>query len=126
MPYKDPEKQKAAQAAWYAAHREAIRVSSREYRESHREERFALKRAYYAAHRDKLNAQKRAYRESHRDPTRVRRYSTHAVKAKLKAKVNLSRKVATAPGTLLEWRRWIRRLAKNQFPSGTERVRWPS
>ena len=46
MPYKDPEKQRASQAAWYVAHQAELLV----IRTAHREEARAYRAAHYVAH----------------------------------------------------------------------------
>jgi hypothetical protein len=89
MAYKDPEKKRAYQAAWHAAHREEERAKSAEYRAMypdkvrascaaydavHREERRAYAAAFAAANPEKIRARAAAYRGSHPTEAKVEKY----------------------------------------------------
>jgi len=67
MPYKDPIKQRAYDAAYYAANREKKRARSAAYRAAHRKEITA----YRAAHKEEKHARDAAYRVAHREEARA-------------------------------------------------------
>ena len=72
--------QKAYLAAYYVAHRDALRTRAVAYRLAHLEEERGHHAAHYAAHRDEDNARRKAYYEAHREKAKISgamRYRTH-------------------------------------------------
>ena len=58
---KDPEKKRAYDAAWRAAHREERRAYGAAWHAAHREEVLAAKREYYQANRSEIDAAHRRW-----------------------------------------------------------------
>ena len=56
MPYKDKDKEREYQKAWYQAHREERKAQMKAYSQAHREDEKARCRAYYQSHKDEYNA----------------------------------------------------------------------
>lgn len=109
MPYRDPEKRKAFQAAYRAAHREENRAYQRQYRADHAEALREADRRRYQEQREerrlKLAASYREHREERRQRSREY-YRTHsaAIKAATRAYG------ATHPEKMRAWRRtWKKR-----------------
>jgi len=73
MPYKDPEKTKAYNKAYYEANRETLNVVNKAYKEANREELNAANKVYREANREKLNAVNKAWRATNRE--KVNAYS---------------------------------------------------
>jgi hypothetical protein len=73
MAHKDPEKRRAYDAAYHAAHPEKRRASSAAYRAAHPEEVRAYNAAYRAAHPEEVRAYDAAYHAAH--PEEGRAYS---------------------------------------------------
>lgn len=73
----NPELERARKAAYYAAHREAVKAKQARYNAAHVEERRESQRAYYAANRDKFREYQTKYRatkpEARRSSERRRR-----------------------------------------------------
>ncbi len=78
MAYKDPEKARARNVAYYAAHREENSAKCAAYRAAHLEERRAKDRAYRAAHAEEIRAYRVAYRAAHGEELRQRDAAYHA------------------------------------------------
>lgn len=70
MPYKDPEKARAACAVYDAAHREELRAKHAAYYVGHAEEQRAYATAYYVAHPEERRVYNDAYRAAHREERR--------------------------------------------------------
>lgn len=66
MPYKDPAKKRAADAAYRATHREEIRAYITAWHVAHPEKERIYQAAYAATHRAKLRARATAYYQAHR------------------------------------------------------------
>jgi hypothetical protein len=73
MAYKDPEKLKAYNKAYYEANREEVRAKHKAYKEANREELNAANKAYREVNREKLNACTKAWKEANRE--KVNAYS---------------------------------------------------
>ena len=95
MPYKDPEKRKAWDKAYYEANREkrkawdkayyeANREKIKAYREANREKRKAVSKAYYEANREKLNAH---YKVQNADPLNSARRTIYNLTGLKKAEI---------------------------------------
>jgi hypothetical protein len=67
MPYKDPEKLKAYNKAYYEANREKRKAWDKAYYEANREKLNAGDKAYREANREKIKAYSKAYREANRE-----------------------------------------------------------
>ena len=72
LAYKDPEKRRAYQRGYRAAHCEEARAQGRASYADHREKRQAHNAAYHAAHHDEMRALNAAYRASHREELRAK------------------------------------------------------
>lgn len=66
MAYKDPERAKAYNRAWAAAHPERVKAMKDRSREKHRDQRRAYDEAYRKAHPEKAQARSTKYRQRHR------------------------------------------------------------
>jgi len=82
MPYKDPEKQRAYETAYRAAHREEAKARSAAWRAGHQEEKKARDAHYHAANRVKQNARSAAWRATHLEERRSRAASYRAIHCK--------------------------------------------
>ena len=65
MAYKDPEKKKIWQAAWYVAHRKEENARSIVWRRDHRDEVKTYNRAWRADHPEEAKATSAAWRKNH-------------------------------------------------------------
>jgi len=82
VPYKDPEKRKAWQRAYYAANPARAAAYSRKCNAAHQEERREYRRAYRAANPDKATDAQWARRQRHPDKAHaacIRRYGLTSV-----------------------------------------------
>jgi len=90
MPWKDPEKRRAAQRrraqtpaekerkrAWYQAHKAQQRAKQLTRRAANREAYLAYMGAYNAAHREERRAYGKRYRETHREERRIYQRAYH-------------------------------------------------
>ena len=71
MPYKDPEKAKAQQKAYYEANADKLKAYQKAYRESNADKVKAGKKAHYEANADKIKAKKKAYYEANTDKVKA-------------------------------------------------------
>lgn len=72
MPLKDPDKRRAYNTTYRAAHPELGRASNAAWHATHREERRASATAYYAAHHEERGTYLAAYRATHREELRIK------------------------------------------------------
>ena len=73
MPWKDKEKRKAYQKAWYKANTERIKAQHKAWREANREHI----RAYHKAHKTKRNALSKAWRDTHHEKAKAQCKAWH-------------------------------------------------
>lgn len=86
MPYKDPERYKAYQAAYRAAHREENREYQKRYRQEHGEALREYDRLRYAENREEVRErQAQHYREHREERRRKRRESYRLAPTKARA-----------------------------------------
>ena len=71
MPYKDKEKKKDYNKAYFQAHRKENKARCKAYRQAHREENKERCKAYYQAHREENKARCKAYRQAHREENKA-------------------------------------------------------
>lgn len=67
MPYKDPEKKKAAQKAWYERNREQKLEKNKDWRERNSDRVAAKTKAWYERNRERKAATTKAWRECNRE-----------------------------------------------------------
>ncbi len=70
MPYKDKERTKECDHAYYSAHREERLEYQRAYRLTHRDEVIERKRQYYLTHREEILEDQKEYYYAHYDEVR--------------------------------------------------------
>lgn len=80
MPYKDPEKQKAATAAWQKAHPDKVRAGVTRYRARHPERVKAHKAASRARHREEIKAYNATYHVTNREELNARKRARYAAR----------------------------------------------
>src|SRR4051812_41948245 len=86
MPYKDPEKHKAAMRRWYAKNREREQTKRRNWHADNRERSRELGRDYYASHRESVIERNTAWKKDNLDKSREHaRRSAHKRRASLRA-----------------------------------------
>lgn len=90
MPYKDPEKAKARNVTYYAAHREAEKAASATWRAEHPEKVKGYNATYISTHRQEKKESNAAYRASHPDEEKARDkadYAAHREEEKARRRV---------------------------------------
>jgi hypothetical protein len=100
MPYKDPEKRKAHDKVYHAAHKERRNADSRAYHATHKEERAAADKVYREAHKEKRAATNRAWKASHKKPRAIPKITPRAT-ALARGLDQLLHRQAVQEGTLV-------------------------
>ena len=72
MAWKDKDKKKAYQKAYYEANADKLKAEKKAYYEANGDKIKAEKKAYYEANADKIKAEKKAYREANADKIKAR------------------------------------------------------
>ena len=71
------EERKEYAREYYEANKEKIKERDKKYHEAHKEEMNECARKYYEAHREELKEAKRKYREAHREELRKKRLAQY-------------------------------------------------
>ena len=105
MPYKDLDKQRATNKAYYEANREKVKTYKKAYREANSEKINAVNKAWKEANLEKVNAYSKAYREANSEKIKAhyKAYSADPLNSARRTIYNLTGlKKAEIPTELLE------------------------